>query len=118
MIEALRQPFGGAWQTVSFAELVRLRFLRELGLSQKLKPVSSLSGKVVAHRVLVAYYKNWHGRNPKLAGDGQPDEILRKEGQSWGSRRDSHEPKTTAVKTIRPGGDAKNAALPSERMVT
>jgi len=44
--------------------------------SQKLKSVSGLSGKVVAQRVLVAYYENWHGRNPKLAGDGQPDEIL------------------------------------------
>jgi len=84
-------------------------------VSQKLKPASGLSGKVVAQRVLVAYYNNWHGRNPKLTGNGQPDEILRKEGQSWGSRRDSHEPKTTVVKTIRQGGDAKTAALSCER---
>ena len=56
-----------------------------------------------------------HGGRQKLAGNGQPDEILRKEGQSWGSRRDSHEPKTTAVKTIRQGGDAKTAALSCER---
>jgi hypothetical protein len=55
--------------------------------------------------------------NQKLAGNGQPDEIRRKEGQSRGSSRDGHGLKTRAVKTIRPGGDATNrsAAKQDER---
>ena len=104
----------GAKNNLLQARLARIRIHRDSGLSETFGFALNLNRTQLPELGVGCLLRHQHGGSHKLTGNSQPDEILRKENKSRGSRRDSHVPKTMAVKTIRNRGDAaKTAALQS-----
>ncbi len=105
---------SGAKNNTLQARPARIRILRDSDLSETFGFALNLNRTQLPELGVGCLLRHQHGGSHKLTGNSQPDEILRKENKSRGSRRDSHVPKTMAVKTIRNRGDAaKTAALQS-----